>query len=205
MCSYTSSESTSARVGRRSSASTSRSAALAIRRGRIVRRVEHHQPRARVTATARTRSQSIWKCGGSSGMWIGRPPASNHRRRIRIVRRIEQDHFVAGMHERTAPRRRCASVAPSVMVISFSAVEQPAVARAELERDLLAQLGDADHRRVLVVSGRDVIRDQVLQLRRRVVVGKSLRQIDRAELAGAIGHDREDGRADVRQFRTDVH
>src|SRR5690606_32100272 len=71
------------------------------------------------------------------------------------------------------------------------------VACTELRGDLLAQLGHADHRRVLVVPRGHVIRNEILELPRRVEIGKALRQINRSELPRAIRHHREDGGADV--------
>src|SRR5690606_13096822 len=76
------------------------------------------------------------------------------------------------------------------------------VAARELDRDLLAQLRHTDHRRVLVVACRHVIGNQVLQSLGRVEIGKSLRQIDRAELACAIRHHGEDRGADVWKLGT---
>ena len=71
---YTSSDSTIADVGRNKSASTSRSEAVAIVAVGLCG-VLSIMSRVRGDSTWRTRSQSIWKRGGCSGMCTGRPPA----------------------------------------------------------------------------------------------------------------------------------
>src|SRR5690606_12678301 len=58
----------------------------------------------------------------------------------------------------------------------------------------------AGHRGVLIVPLAHGFRHQVDEARIGSEIGKALRQVDRSVFDGQAGHDRKDGRADVRQL-----
>jgi hypothetical protein len=78
------------------------------------------------------------------------------------------------------------------------------VQRFALFRDALAQPHHARHGRILIQSRIDVLGDEIAQLFRAVEVRKALGQIDRVVLGRQPRHDREDGRADVRELGTET-
>ena len=79
----------------------------------------------------------------------------------------------------------------------------PAIQPFDLLADRVAQRCGAGHRRVLVVAVAHGVRHGVHNARIAREIGKALAKIDRAFLRRERAHDREDGRADVRQTRSD--
>ena len=69
-------------------------------------------------------------------------------------------------------------------------------------RHLLEQRRDAGHRGILVVPRPEVPRHRLAQRFRRLEVGESLAEVDRALFRREAGHHREDGRAVVRQLES---
>jgi hypothetical protein len=72
-----------------------------------------------------------------------------------------------------------------------------------LARNLRTQFRTALHRRVLIVAGDHRRRYQLRNARIDVVVGESLPQVERTQLARAARHDGEYRRADIGQLAGD--
>ena len=169
---------------------------------RVVRRVEHEQARARGNRPPdRVPVHGV----------IGRPQGDDHRSaaaehdggNVRVVARLEHDHFVAltddrryGVENRLRAAGRDGDLAVGVV--------PPVVEACERARDRLTQRQDALHRRVLVLPGAHVPRNGIDERGVAVEVREPLREVDRAELAGQPRHHGEDRRPDRRQLRLDV-
>src|SRR6185369_15654701 len=84
-------------------------------------------------------------------------------------------------------------------------IDAAAVELLGLQRDLLAQLEDAGHRRVLVPRRVHRRVERVTQRLRAVEIRKALAEVDRLVLDRELRHDAEDRRADLGELTLDLH
>ena len=157
--------------------------------GRVVRRVEDDDARPR-----RDRAPHLVPVDAVVGIAqrdVARNPAAQlDRRRVRVVGRLEQHHFVARMHERGERGVEALGGAGRDRDLGVGVVA-PAVEALDLRRQRLAQRQDAGHRRVLVEAVAHVARDRLDERRRRAEVGEALRQVDGLALARQPAHHLE--------------
>ena len=171
--------------------------------GGIVRRVDHDQSQSRrdgfanplpIDPEMRRLEWNVNRCAArENDGWC-----------VRVVGRIEQNHFVPGMHQRADRRENGFRRAQRDGDFGFGIGRAP-IASPEFQGDLLTQRGLAGHRRVLVVAGSGEFSEQPFEQVRRIEIRKSLREMDGAELARTLCHDREDRGADVGKFRSNFH
>jgi hypothetical protein len=112
--------------------------------------------------------------------------------RVGVVARVEGDHLVAGAgqgEERRGQRLRRARRDQHLAVRRHLQAVTPQLVRG----DGLAQRGDAEGGRVLVVPGQHGGGDVSQQRGRRVEVGHALAEVDGPGAAGQLRHLREDG------------
>ena len=114
---------------------------------------------------------------------------------VRVVARLEDDHFVAGVHARGDRAEDRLRRARSDRDLGFRIVG-PSVRREVHPGDRLTQRQYARHRRILVAARAHVARHRFDQFRIAVEVGESLRQIDRPHIGREPRHHREDRRSD---------
>ena len=127
-------------------------------------------------------------------------PTQPDRGNVRVVRRLKQEHFVAGVDQRGQRaeqrfgRTRGDQDFPRRIVPA-------AVEPLDLHGEGLAERGKAGHRRVLVESLAHIPRDRFDQRGRRAKVWKALREIDRLALTRQPAHDFEDADGARRKLR----
>lgn len=169
------------------------------RAGRVVRRVEHDQARARRDGGGQLVERNAV---------VGRLQRDRHRlaagqldrRQVAVVGRLEDDHLVARMHAAQHRRQQRLRGARGDGDLALGVVGV-AVQRGDLGGDRLAQRRHAGHRRVLVEAGAHGIRHGVDDARVAIEIRKALAQVDGLLLRGQRRHHGEDGGPDLRQPR----
>ncbi len=142
---------------------------------------------------ASSAARSIFHSGGWRRTNFGTPPASADQRHIGIVERLEADHFVAGRDAGEDRRGQRLGRARGDHHFLCRQVE-PLVAGIMIGHRM-AELGQAEHRRILVRPFDHCFRRRLQHRFGSAPVGEALAQLDRSALAGAGGHGFEDGGA----------
>ena len=123
-----------------------------------------------------------------------------HERQVGVVHRLEQHHFVAGRDEGQQGSRERLGGAGGDHHLALG-IERQALPMAVMRRDRRAQLRQPHHGRILIPTldhGVGRLAAHVLGTR---IVGKALPEIDRAGLAGELGHHLEDGGRQIGEDR----
>ena len=169
--------------------------------GRIVRGVDHQQPRA-------------WGDGLANGLRIEahvtrqphvhrHSPEELHRRSVAVVGRVHDDHLITGMHHRGDGREDGLGATGRDGDLGGRIVLH-LVKPFHLVGQRLQQGGQPRHGCVLVMTGTHGGMHTVRQLGVDRKVGEALTEVDGADLVGQAAHHREDGGADVGKLGSQV-
>jgi hypothetical protein len=119
-----------------------------------------------------------------------------HDGQIRIVERLDQHDFVARLDQAEQAVAQRLGGARGHQHFALPVDVQPLEAPGVLG-DRLAQLGQAHHRRVLIVPLQQIVRRRPTHRLGPLVVGKALAEVDRLMLAGERRHHLEDRGAEA--------
>ena len=126
------------------------------------------------------------------------------RRHVGVVRRLEDDDFIPGVHQGRDGAEERLRGAGGHRDLGCRIVA-PAVEPLDLVRERLAQRQDTRHRAVLVVALAHLLRHRINQAGSAVEVRKPLREVDGAGVVGERGHHGEDRDAGGRELRDQSH
>ena len=160
--------------------------------GGVHRRVQDHQ---------------LGVLGESRGQGLGRDPpigrleaneaglgaAAADDGQVGIVERLEQHRFVARLQQRQQARRQCLGGARGHHHLALP-VDVEAVEARIVPRHRLAQLGNAEHRRVLVGTIFEGLGRDRAHVGGPIAVGEALAEVDRSMLGAELREDLEDRR-----------
>ena len=173
------------------------------RAGRIVRAIDDDEARARrygrahaIPVVAKFRQLQRQPHGART-----RQPDGGI---VGVVRWVEQDDLICRADRCLNDRVKRFRGAERNSDFRFW-IRRDVITLLDLVRDLRTQIRGAFHRRVLIVSGCHRGRHELRNARVDIVVGKSLPEVERAQLARTARHDGEYRRADVGQLAGDGH
>lgn len=112
--------------------------------------------------------------------------------RVRVIARVERDHFVIWRHQGQQCGGDGLSCAGGDQHLTVGIDVDPIEAMLMLS-DGFAQLGGTGARRILIDPCGDCLTGSLQHLDRAVGVGKPLAEVDRPGLHGQLGHLGEDG------------
>ena len=172
---------------------------------RVVRKIQHEEPGLRIDGLGDALPVGVEVV--AVGVDLQRDPSRHAAGEpyggfVRIVRRVEDDHFVARAHDgrNGTEQTLCGSRAHRNFAID---IQRAPLEVLVLVGDSLPQGRRTRHRRVLVGPVANVPVDAVDQGFGRFEPREPLREINGPGLGGQLAHDRENGRADIGQFARD--